>query len=103
MSLLTGRDFKYILIFFCVVGAGMFVTLLNGFLGYMTTSGRQPYCKAESVDAGLCPLNFFLAAGDFLLVWMGAMAISVLPILVAVALLVAMIRWQFGRPLQPGE
>lgn len=102
MALLTGRDFKYLLILFCVAGVGIFITLLNGFMGYMKTSARQPYCKADSVDSRLCPVDYFWAAGDFLLVWMGAMAISVLPILLAVALSVIAVRWLSHRRGQVG-
>jgi hypothetical protein len=103
MALLSRDDLKYFLILFCIVGAGMFVCLLYGLQGYMTTSARIPYCRAHLPGPELCPLDYVMLSGDFLLIWATFMAIWVLPILLTVAFLVAAIRWLFGRPLWPGE
>jgi len=97
MTLITKGEICKLFIAFCIASAGMLVLLVYGFLGYMTSSARQDFCRRPPVGAENCPLDYLMAAGNILQVWMASTAMFTLPLFIVVALSIVAVRWARAR------
>lgn len=102
MALFTRTDFKCFLGLLPSLGALVWIPLLAGLPGYMTTSARTPYCRAHPPGPEGCPLDYARLAGDLLLVWAVFVAKFLFPILLAGAVMVVAVRWTGRRRAQAG-
>ncbi len=102
MILFTRTDFKCFVGLFFSLGALVWIPLLAGLPGHLTTSARTPYCRAHLPGPEGCPLDYATLAGDLLLAWAVFMAKFLLPILLAGAVLVVAVRWIGRQRAQTG-
>jgi hypothetical protein len=91
--LFTRTGLKCFFGLYFALGALMFIPLLAGLPGYLTTSARTPYCRAHPPGPEGCPLDYAMLAADLLLGWGVFMVKFLLPLLFAGAVLVVVVRW----------
>lgn len=96
MILFRRTDLKCSVGLLLSLGALVWIPLLAGLPGYLTTSARTPYCRTHLPGPEGCPLDYAALAGDLLLVWVVFMVKFLLPILLAGAAVVIAVRW-IGR------
>ena len=102
MYLFTRTDLKCFVGLLFSLGSLLWIPLLAGLPGYLTTSARTPYCRAHLPGPEGCPLDYAVLAGDLLLAWAVFMVEFLLPVLLAGAVVVVVVRWIGRQRTQAG-